>query len=107
MAIGLYLLQRPVPPFDFIQSIYYLWGKPIADDFGRIATYNGIGRYIFGDDSISANNGSITDFYTFDNGGIATDPYVMTNNYLLLINQTALNIIIFGISFWMFPRFSF
>ena len=80
LPIGLYLLQRPVPPFDFIQSIYYLWGKPIADDFGRIATYNGIGRYIFGDDSISANNGSITDFYTFDNGGIATDPYVMPND---------------------------
>ena len=80
-----YLLNRPVPPLQFLQLCNCTFVKTLSYFLGRRPAYYRIRRYIFGDYCPRRNNRSVADMYARHDNSLITNPYIVSNHYIPFI----------------------
>ena len=64
-----------------------LVAKALADDAAGVACRDTIGRHVFGDDGICADDGAVTDVHAGQHGDVLPDPHVAADDGIPLVRE--------------------
>ena len=73
-------LVVPVPPLYGKQGLDGLIVETFPDGSCRVADHDGVGRHIFCDDSLSADDGTVTNGDAGEDGGPLANPYIVADS---------------------------
>lgn len=89
-AVGDFL-RRPIPPTNLQQSFNSRIIKSFADQFGRHAADNRIGRHILGHHGASADDGPVANVNPSQDDRLETDPHVVADRDVALVRPRLLD----------------